>query len=574
MLKGLGKSARCLLVTAILIFSFDHNLTPLISQPAFSFPNHSILLDGSKRSDLLPRSATSALQVDFINPITGINSINISYPPGLEKLGSTSGSVESASFIGLTWYSYSFEHATDFCQPPDPFSPHCASIQTYHSVGTQKPDIFVLPAREALENQDSSQHTSEDLHLFFTPPTTANPTIESIIAQVNQVTIVDYVADLSGVRPVEIDGETVTIRSRYSLSEQIHQAAQYLNNFYQDLGLVVTLQNFDFWGVTLSNVIAEIPGSIYPEHVYIISAHYDSLPAGETAPGADDNASGVAGVMMAAKILSQYDFACTLRFVNFAAEEQYLAGSQDYAKQSYCALEDVMAVLNLDMIAWNTPGTSPIMNLHANQQVPGSVELAEFYAGVINLYELDLEPVIYKNGTDRSDHASFWEYNIPAILAIENFSYDFNPYYHTIKDKLENLQDLDYFTNMVKAGVAALAHTGCLIEDGWGEVTGFIRDYETGLPLAGASVSFFNPEWDYIQQATTADNGYFHTSLVAGPYDLVVNAPGYASEYYFDINIGKDRIHMMNLSLDHLYSVTTYLPLLHSEPEKIPAVCR
>jgi hypothetical protein len=565
--KGMTKSCTGIIVAALFAFTFDYSASSLVSQPALPDSNGFIQLNELPTSDILPEHTLQAIQIAPFESTPRISLVNSDHTPKYIQQGSTLDDKGSRSHTGLTWYSYSTEQVTDFCQPPDRSSPLCDTVQTFHTPVTQNLPVNFPLSPEEDEQQVNAHYQQNEFITSFPPPSTISPTIEAMIALVNQEQIVNFVGNLSGALPVEINGEIFTITSRYSFSEQIHVAAEYLYRFYQDQGLAVTYQYFDFQGVTLSNVVAELPGSIFPDQVYLITAHYDSLPAGEIAPGADDNASGVAAVMMAAQILSQYDFACTLRFVNFAAEEQYLVGSQHYAQESRSDQDDIRAVLNLDMIAWNTPGSNPTMNLHANWLVPGSVELAEYYTEVIRLYEFNLDPLIFQNGTNRSDHASFWAYNIPAILAIEDFNYDFNQNYHTADDILESLKDLKYFTNMVKAAVATLAHLGCLVEEGWGEVAGFIRDGETDLPIAGASVSFYNPIWDYTNTVTTGDNGYFQISLVAGPHDLIVNAPGYAPEYYSDINIEKDQVHFIDFNLDYVYNIATYFPLLVNKPE-------
>jgi hypothetical protein len=83
----------------------------------------------------------------------------------------------------------------------------------------------------------------------------------------------------------------------------------------------------------------------------------------------------------------------------------------------------------------------------------------------VSAYGLNLAPVKYVNNAlgDRSDNASFWKQGYPAILAIEDYYGDSNPYYHTANDRLAGA-DLDYYTEYVKAAVGTFAHmTGCLI---------------------------------------------------------------------------------------------------------------
>jgi Zn-dependent M28 family amino/carboxypeptidase len=94
-----------------------------------------------------------------------------------------------------------------------------------------------------------------------------------------------------------------------------------------------------------------------------------------------------------------------------------------------------LGVYNFDMIAYDGNGDGEI-ELHCGT-MNSSIELGNLLQSVVNDYDLNLAPVQLTYGsTDRSDHASFWEFNYPAILGIEDFSGDFNPYYHTTSDNM------------------------------------------------------------------------------------------------------------------------------------------
>ena len=85
------------------------------------------------------------------------------------------------------------------------------------------------------------------------------------------------------------------------------------------------------------------------DEIYIICAHYDTVSAG---PGADDDTSGTVAVIMAALIMSQYQFNHTIKFVAFSGEEQGLLGSEVYAQQAAAARWNIVGVLNADMISY------------------------------------------------------------------------------------------------------------------------------------------------------------------------------------------------------------------------------
>jgi Zn-dependent M28 family amino/carboxypeptidase len=294
------------------------------------------------------------------------------------------------------------------------------------------------------------------------------PLIEEMIAQVDTDTVYLYDGNLSGENQVTIGGQPYTLYTRYSYSgEPVQKATQFVYEHFENLGLEVEYHNYNWAGYDLRNVVATKPGLTYPDDIYIICAHVDSRAethqiALTNAPGADDNASGVTAVMIAADILSQYDFDYTIRFVTFTGEEQGLHGSHYYAQDAYNQGDDILGVLNLDMIAYDSDD-QPIIELHAGTGA-GSIAIANLFADVVGTYDIDLDPEIITSGaTNRSDHASFWDYGYDAILAIEDFWGDSNPHYHTTNDQLSAL-NMPYFTEFVKASVGTVVGMAGLLD--------------------------------------------------------------------------------------------------------------
>ncbi|MBN1660001.1 MAG: M28 family peptidase, partial [Anaerolineae bacterium] len=265
-----------------------------------------------------------------------------------------------------------------------------------------------------------------------------DPTIQLMIDQVVSDTVYQYTGGLSGEWPVDIGGSPYTIATRYTYSgESIERATQYVGERLSALGLDVEYHQWG--GSTYPNVIGEITGQINPDDIYIICGHLDDKPEGPLAPGADDNASGSVATLLAAEIMSQYQWGCTLRFALWTGEEQWLLGSEAYAERAYQNGENILGVLNLDMIAWDEVD-GPDMDLHANSDLPETLVLAQLFADVVDTYNLDLTPHIIPDGITYSDHASFWNYGYTAILGIEYYSGgDFNDYYHTVNDRLQYL---------------------------------------------------------------------------------------------------------------------------------------
>lgn len=206
----------------------------------------------------------------------------------------------------------------------------------------------------------------------------------------------------------------------------------------------------------LVNVVATIQGSINSEVEVLLSGHYDDISEDSYnwAPGADDNASGTVSLLAAAEILKDYELTNTVKFVAFSGEEQGLQGSAAYADEAYNRGDQIAGVLNFDMIAWDGNGDD-VIELHCGL-LSENQALADLLIGVISDYGLNL--VVQKittDATDRSDCTSFWDYNYPAVLAIEDFD-DFNAYYHLTGDRVSEF-DTAYYVDFTKAAVAGIS---------------------------------------------------------------------------------------------------------------------
>jgi hypothetical protein len=108
-------------------------------------------------------------------------------------------------------------------------------------------------------------------------------------------------------------------------------------------------------GVDITNVVATIKGSVTPERIYVISGHLDSRRTIVTdsvgdAPGADDDASGVAVIMEAARVMATHAPESTLVFTAVSGEEQGLFGSRNQAKLYKAASADIQAMFSNDIV--------------------------------------------------------------------------------------------------------------------------------------------------------------------------------------------------------------------------------
>ena len=164
--------------------------------------------------------------------------------------------------------------------------------------------------------------------------------------------------------------------SRHAFHPNQREVAEYIQNYFTALQIPsVELDSFFLLDPSYDtawqyNVVASIPGSENPERILILGAHQDARTGGwfHDVPGADDNASGVAGVLEIARVIREKNYIPrnTIRFMTFAAEEvlRLLMGSRDYATKAVAAQMDIRLMVNMDMIAWTVDMVNWKMNIY------------------------------------------------------------------------------------------------------------------------------------------------------------------------------------------------------------------
>ncbi|MBI2418029.1 MAG: M20/M25/M40 family metallo-hydrolase, partial [Ignavibacteriales bacterium] len=275
--------------------------------------------------------------------------------------------------------------------------------------------------------------------------------LQDIVNQVNSDTLTYFIKELSGMVATNIGGTMTTIQSRNKNQPGNEQATQYIRQKLQSYGMTTTLQSFSTTG---KNILGVQTGTVFPNQKYIICAHFDDMPSGSIAPGADDNGSGTAAVLEAARILKNYSFPFSIVYALWDEEEQGLVGSDYYAAAARQAGDSIAGVINLDMISWERNGDNKF-NLHA-RPVANSMDIAAKVTELNTTLAIGLVPVLKNPGITASDHASFWSENYSAVLLIEDDDNDFNAYYHTVNDKLSEF-NMPYFKKMTQLSIATLA---------------------------------------------------------------------------------------------------------------------
>ena len=374
----------------------------------------------------------------------------------------------------------------------------------------------------------------------FPEEVTPDPFVQMVIDQVSQDTVSQYDRELAGKEPVWVNGSWYTITTRYTYSgKPIRKAAHYVGEHMADQGLDV---EYHIWyDDTNPNVIGQITGLTNPDDIFIIGGHLDDVSG---TPGADDNASGSVATMIAAELLSQYQWSCTLRFAYWTGEEQGYFGSHAYAQRSYNRGENIVGYLNLDMIAYNTVGSSPGIDLVYHPYMPLTQQLARLMSDVVSAYDLDLVPQLVISYGGFSDHSSFWDYGYTSIHVIEDQN-DFNPYYHSSGDTPSHT-DLAYFTEFTKASLATFLHMNGCISIGY--LDGRVTAAPSGAPIPNADIHIENIDGD-IFTVQTDDGGYYTRTLPAGTYTVTASASGYLTETVPGIAIAGGKVTSQNFGL-------------------------
>ncbi|MFA5858735.1 MAG: M20/M25/M40 family metallo-hydrolase [Elusimicrobiota bacterium] len=269
--------------------------------------------------------------------------------------------------------------------------------------------------------------------------------IASIISTISVTDTEQYLADLQN------------MGTRYAFNGNPGAVRDYLVAKLQSFGYTPEIQAFLNRNTTNYNVIATLPGETMGNKSFIICAHHDSISNDPYtyAPGVDDNATGVAGVLAAAKCFKQQKFNYTIKFILFGGEEQGMVGSRYFVNKDTST--DIAGVLNMDMIGYWSTGKKYDLELTANT---ASEWMAWRVKQVSETYGIGMPVnIVIDDGAYWSDHSSFWIKNKTAVMASEAYDWsseDFNPYYHSGQDTVSAL-DLVFFHKNVKLCIAAVA---------------------------------------------------------------------------------------------------------------------
>lgn len=347
-------------------------------------------------------------------------------------------------------------------------------------------------------------------------------------------TLQSLLRQLTGEEAVLVNDNIATIHSRYFSEPGNELAFHLIKEKMEDYGWEVKV--FPFGTGNGKNLICRLPSSTGQPKEVMLGAHYDSMPPGTDAPGADDNATGCSALLEVARVLANEDFPFSVTLAFWDEEELGLIGSTQYA--NYLLANDLVlaAYLNLDMLGWDGNGDNQV-EVQLRQEAM-SAQLASKAVWADSIFDFGLEVVVKLPGVANSDHGPFWANGFTAISLSESYFTDFNPHYHTITDELANI-NLPYFEKLTKLALATFLEfgyeiTGATLSDSMPDFKGKLQVFPN--PASGISVVFFEGEmvrlnWRLVSGTTgqiavegTTDLSTFNldlTGLPTGFYHLL-----------------------------------------------------
>ena len=255
----------------------------------------------------------------------------------------------------------------------------------------------------------------------------------------------------------------------------LNAAGDFIEQEFQNLGYAVESRPYVSEGTTVRNLVVEKKGSRPELSCVVVGAHYDTVIG---TPGADDNATGVAGLIELARLLKNQTTRRTIRFVAFPHEElpyfyTHLMGSRQYAEALKQKGENILVMLSLEMLGYAGEGYRQIYPLPFMRLLGRYPKHGNYIALVGNLRSLAMMSIVRKTMRDQhtigveslsapgfipplflSDHSSFWKAGFPALMVTDT-AFLRNPHYHKESDTPDTL-NYGFLATVVSAVHAAV----------------------------------------------------------------------------------------------------------------------
>jgi len=304
------------------------------------------------------------------------------------------------------------------------------------------------------------------LAIFFVAPAAHAETVADLLNRLSTAPYESELHALTGAAPIKINGKKITLPDRF-LPANLELTRKYLTDRLRGMGYKkVHTADFTIQGLKEpyvkenplersqgKNLWVEIPGSVRPDEIITLGAHYDST--GKGMAGANDNATGLVAVLQIAEAFRKERPERTVRIVLFDGEEMppFFQGSKDYFDKSKAKGENNVLFLNLDQIGFNPANTNHVgFAAKFQSRIGNLLKAANAQSG------LQIEPVAYDPYL--SDNLSATRNGIPAVAFFEEgkdgkgktVGYD---HYHQKTDTSDRVTP-DYAMKVTKWAAASL----------------------------------------------------------------------------------------------------------------------
>jgi hypothetical protein len=205
-------------------------------------------------------------------------------------------------------------------------------------------------------------------------------------------------------------------------------AIDYIAGKLREFGYEPELQWFEARGVETANVIARIPGTVSPEVVYAVSAHFDS---NARSPGADDNTSATVGLLEMARVLKNHPMPATIEIALFTGEESGLLGSREYVRRAVESGKQLVGALNNDMVGFAEDHRLDNTIRYSNS----GIRDLQHGAAILFSEMVSHDAEYYKS----TDAAAYYDAYGDIVGGIGSYPILASPHYHQSHDVLETI---------------------------------------------------------------------------------------------------------------------------------------
>ncbi len=266
---------------------------------------------------------------------------------------------------------------------------------------------------------------------------------------------------------------------------RLDRTAEYIRHNFESYGCAVSELQYGDETQQFRNICVELPGQTRPAEIIVMGAHYDTVVG---SPGADDNSSGIAALLVLADMLKGATLGRTIRLIAFPNEEHPLgttdmSGSVVTAKKSRIQNENIVGMYSLEMLGYYSREPS---SQHFPKGVPPIFpDAANFIAFVSNINSRNFlrkslrqfraqqlfpseglaVPEILVPSIARSDNRSYWRSRFNAVMITDTAEFR-NPHYHAESDLPDTLDYPSYarVVMALKGMLEAMANDSSIVE--------------------------------------------------------------------------------------------------------------